>query len=194
MRDRAVTLRDFGRLALRASDEIGQAVAMTRPNGVVAVVIAMRGAQALPSNATLRETTRFLQQRVAPPLARQGALVVVQAKPVPVRIDVDAQVDAFENLGPVNAQIVQRILRLLDPATGGAHGHGWPFGVMPVPDDIAAATMDVPHLVALTDIAIQLGGSPAGRVTPDAMIVASADRIRVRSGVGVQDDLKEVAR
>jgi hypothetical protein len=194
MRNRAVTLRDFGRLALRASDEIGQAVAMTRPNGVVAVVIAMRGTQPVPSNAILRETARFLQQRVSPVLARQGAFVVVPARPVPARFDVAAQVDSFEYLGQVNAQIVQRILRLLDPATGGAQGRGWPFGMLPSPDDIVAATMDVPHLVALTDIAIQLQGPSGDRLTPDAMIIAGADLIRVRGSAGVLDAAGGVAR
>ncbi|MCA3456684.1 MAG: hypothetical protein ING01_05485 [Rhodobacter sp.] len=186
MRDRAVTLQDIGRLALRASDGIGQAVALNRPKGAVALVIAMRGAEALPSNATLRETTRFLQARVSPSLARQGALVAIPPRPVPLSIDVEAQADGFENLGSLRAQIVLRILAMLDPASGGARGQGWPFGRLPTTDDIAAAIQDVPHLVTLLDVAIRQDGSSTSRLPADAMVVARADRIQVRAVVGVE--------
>lgn len=144
-RGRALTPADFEMLAIQFSRDIAQAQAIQTRSGVN-VVVAMRGADAMPGAAVLRQLRTYLLSVAPPMLAAPGVLEVNGPREVPIHIGLTVIVDTIEMSGTVAAGAQQALTDLLDPATGGHDGLGWPFGAVPSDTDIAAALVALDHL------------------------------------------------
>ena len=137
MRDRALTLRDYERLALESSRDVAQARAIPRSGGV-RLVVAMNGRSPAPTEAQRRELARFLLERSSPTLAVEGALTIEGPRIVEIRVNLELTIVSIGDSGSVAKDARERISALLDPALGGWDGAGWPLGEFPAEADIAA--------------------------------------------------------
>ncbi|MBJ6127196.1 baseplate J/gp47 family protein [Microvirga splendida] len=161
LRERAVTLGDFVQHARQFSADIAQAKAMQTSKGIE-VAVAMRGTEPLPSHAVRRELENRLRSISSPTFAGAQAIAVV--KPQPVLLDVSIAV-TVEELGQASAAIdavKDAVRKLLDPATGGVDGLGWPLGVMPREDDVAAVVVRIARVLEIDCISVrrQEGATP----------------------------------
>jgi hypothetical protein len=185
-REGALTLRDLELLALQFSPEIGQVRALARRGGV-ALVVAMRGREPLPSQATRRELLAYLLARSGPTLA--GRVEVIPPSPLPVRVRVTVSLDSVSWSGVVSREITDRIIALLDPATGGDDGTGWPFGQSPSEADLAARLLDIPHLEALGAVSVESVADEESPVAltaslrPSQMLRVVADEVLVETSL-----------
>ncbi len=151
MRDRALTLEDFEKLALQFSKDIAQVRAARTRTGV-ALVVVVRGSNPVPSQATKRELLRHLIQRASPTLAERGAVTIVPPQVVSIQLRLRLTISAIEHSGSVKAEVEKRIRALFDPATGGVEGTGWSLGATPSETDIAAAIIGATPIQGLDEI------------------------------------------
>jgi predicted phage baseplate assembly protein len=188
-RERAVTADDFEHLALQALPaDIGRVKCIEpRPSeagrvtpGQVFVLIIPR----IPNPdgiinpdqlkldeedvASLRgylDQKRLLTVRldVRPP-AYYGVSVKVQCRAAP-----------GENKSNVEAEILSRLYRFLNPLTGGADGKGWPFGRDLYVSDVYQCLQGIPDVQFVRNLEIfpaQPGGEPQGEAVESLEIVA----------------------
>jgi hypothetical protein len=182
MRDRALTLRDFETLAVESSRDIAQARALTSGTGI-RLVVAARGPNPKPTQAQWRTVLDYLTNLCPPSLAVQNAIAKVPPRLVQVQIALTLDIEAIEVSGEVSQAVAATIISLFDPATGGLDQQGWPLGVLPTETDIAGALADVPDLLAIETISLQLtvtpGGSAVKTALPEDLPVADAAHIQI---------------
>ena len=192
MRTRALTLRDLELLALQSSPDIAQVRAIPR-RATTALVVIMKGATPTPSRAVVRELRRYLADKIPPSLAADGALTIEGPDLLPIRLRVAVTIAAIEFSGQVARDIRRRLLHLLDPATGGLEGVGWPLGALPPLDELAATLDGIDYVEELLDVrceALQADGTTRAlpraaasrqlvQLTPDDVVVDT----RILSGV-----------
>ncbi|REE18416.1 putative phage baseplate assembly protein [Paraburkholderia sp. BL27I4N3] len=178
MRDRAVTPGDFEQLALQFVPDIAQARALPTPGGLK-LVVAVRGDDPRPSNATQRELRLALLDQAAPMFARPGGLQVVPPVLVAAQIKLSMTTAAIEFSAAIEADARQRIVALLDPATGAIDQGGWRFGDVPSETDIAASLDGIAHVAAIESITVSLAGSPRLPLAANQLVYVTPDAIRV---------------
>jgi hypothetical protein len=184
-RNRAVTLRDIEDLALQSSPEIAQARAFARRSHV-RLVVAMRGADPIPSAAQIRELRRLLLGSAPTSLGIPDALKVTGPALRRLRVELTLRVDALDHAGALLDAVKRRLYALFDTATGGVAHDGWPLGASPGEGDIALALIDVPHLDSILEVALREGADdeitgawPTG-LAPHELAVLDEDPIRVQ--------------
>jgi hypothetical protein len=181
MRDRALTLRDFETLAIESSRDIVQARALESGAGIRLVAV-VRGQNPKPTQAQARALQSYLADRSSPSMAAPNAIAIVQPRLVKTRIDLTLTVRSIEFSGAVDLEATQHIVALLDPATGGLDGHGWPLGLQPAEADIAAALTGIPNLEAIESIKITpaYNGVAVQRTRPEDLPDVSAEDIVIK--------------
>jgi hypothetical protein len=182
-RDRVLTLRDMEVLALQFSPDIAQASARVAPQGVRLIVV-MRGRAPMPTESVRRELKSFLLHRASPSLGEVGAFEIAGPDLLALSVSLRLLIDKVEHSGSVCADAEGRVRALLDPATGGLDGVGWPLGRLPSDDDIAAAIADMPHLAEVREVSLRavspdgaLGAVPE-RLSPTQLVQVSVDGVR----------------
>ncbi|GAB3374124.1 hypothetical protein GCM10027431_26450 [Lysobacter rhizosphaerae] len=179
-RDRAVTLADFERLALQFSPDIGQAKAFHDGSGI-SLVIVMRGRQPAPTRAQRRELANSLGKRATSALRHD--VRVQSPTTVDLKVEITLAVRDPSKVAAIAAEVRERMTSLLDGASGGFDGSGWPLGRMVSGTDVAARIMQVPVIDGIDGIEqIEVmrkkdGASALGR---DQLAVLSADAVSIR--------------
>jgi hypothetical protein len=173
MRNRAMTVRDFERLALGASGRVCQARAFTTAGGVRVVAVA-RGEPPTPSQADIRELTNALLEKSSPAFARKGALIVTGPRLVELQITVAAVAPDLSQGAAVADAVRRRVKALLDPAVGGYDGAGWPLGEAPSGMDIAGRLDGVAGLESF-----EITVSPARALARDELAHLNREALRV---------------
>jgi hypothetical protein len=153
MQNRALTLGDIEMLALQSSPEIAQVKALRSPQGVRVIQI-MRGFQPRPSNAQRRELARLIIERAPPALSVPGALTIEAPRIVAGAMALELTVSDLANAGAVAKEAIRRVGALLDPATGGIEGYGWPLGAVPDEADVAECLIGIAELVDVANVQI----------------------------------------
>lgn len=148
MRDRAVTLADFERQAVQSSPDIVQAKALVGRKGLRLIAV-RRGPDPNPTAAMRRALERYLEQRSSSAFSRPGALSVEGPVPVQIGLSVSLTVQDLALAGEIAEAVKSRIIALLDTATGGLDGLGWPMGLMVSEADLSAAISEVPDVLEI---------------------------------------------
>jgi hypothetical protein len=175
LRGRALTPRDFEMLALQFSRDIAQARAI-QARGGINVVVAVRGGDPTPGAAVLRQLRAYLLSVAPPMLAATGVLTVSGPREVSIHIDLTVIVDVIESSGPVSAAAQTALTGLLDPASGGHDGLGWPIGAAPSDTDIAAALDDIDHLEGIESPSItRADGTALGTLAATDLVRLATD-------------------
>lgn len=142
---RAVTLRDFERLAVSASGNIEKAKCFSDRGekgeyqaGHVCLVILSKdyrtGEQGFP---VLKEELKgFFQDKADPNLLREKRFHIAAPIFVEVGIQADIYVRDYGCSYEVKSGLLERLSRFLDPVFGGHGGHGWPIGQTPKREQI----------------------------------------------------------
>lgn len=153
MRDRAVTLRDFELQALQLTPGIAQARAFRTARGVTLVAV-MAGRDPRPSNEARGALACQLAEIAVPELRRPGALLIEGPQVVRLDVAVEIEVADLAAAAAVAEAVKAAVAALLDPATGGVEGRGWPLGAMPGETDVAAIVERLPKVEALLAVEI----------------------------------------
>lgn len=177
-RGRILTLAELESAARQHSPDIVQAFAQSRAGGVDLCIV-VRGDDPRAPARTCRELARVLSERVAPHLAVRNALKVKPPFAVPLQVALEIVVDSVDNSGTVIKECTRRIHELLNAATGGLDGFGWPLGRWPTAEEIAAALDDLPHLegFGMPDFKALDGAARSLRATD--IITVSTDDIAI---------------
>ncbi|OKI03417.1 putative baseplate assembly protein [Streptomyces sp. CB02923] len=197
--ERAVTLRDYEELARRAAPETARITCLEGvpdEHGSYAVRVLvvpqavpdpggrLRFEQLVPGDRLLDRITRHLDERrligtrlaVGPPYY-QGVTVV-------------ATVHAFRGVDTdrVRRRAHDALYRHLDPLTGGAEGHGWPFGRPVQAGEVFAILQRVPGVELVDEVVLHPAdpltgrrGDPTDRIDlqPPSLVFSFDHRVRV---------------
>jgi hypothetical protein len=150
-RDRALTLEDFEDLALESSPSIAQAHAFSLPRGRVQIILVMRG-NPLPTLSQIRELRRNLLSQAPAALALPEALTVSGPTLRKLRIKLILEVESLDKAADLSVEVKVRLTALFDTLTGNLSGDGWPLGLTPAEDVVAAKISDAPGLASTTSI------------------------------------------
>ena len=153
-RDRVVTARDIEDLALQRSADVVQARCFPR-SGFVRLVVAMRGANPVPSAAQVRELRRALLEGAPASLSAPKALRITGPTIRRLRVELTLRVDELEHAGALAEGVKRRLSALFDAAIGGPSQEGWPLGANPLEEDIALALIDAPHLDSIVEVVFE---------------------------------------
>ncbi|MDM0076900.1 hypothetical protein QTH90_21000 [Variovorax sp. J2P1-59] len=192
LRGRAISPDDLAALARQFSPDIAQAAPVTE-GGALRLVVVMRGRDPRPTQAALRELRRFLAAHSLPSLMAPDVLEIRGPVLRPLRVEIRLVVDRLAHGGGVDGQARLRVQALLDPATGGLDGRGWPVGHWPTRDEIAAVLAPLAAVEEIEDVTITAVAADADadadasrddapeappRLAADALAVVSADDVR----------------
>lgn len=192
LRGRAISPDDLAALARQFSPDIAQ-VAPISVGGALRLVVVMRDRDPRPTQAALRELRRFLAAHALPSLMAPDVLETRGPVLRPLRVEVRLVVDRLAHGGGVESQARLRVKALLDPATGGLDGRGWPVGQWPTSDEIAAVLATLAAVEEIDEVTITAleadaeavrDGPPETpaeaptRLAADALAVVSADDVR----------------
>lgn len=168
-RGRAVTVADYELLAQQAPGAtIARAHAVAglhpafpgRPRpGVVAVfVVPAAGSNhpLLPDAEALAAVAGYLSEKVAP-----AGVEVVAAAPRyhSVRVEVGIVLNRRASASETVSLVLDELNRYLDPRTGGADGHGWPFGGRLVYTELVQQVSRVPGVQAVHHMNLVVDGA-----------------------------------
>jgi hypothetical protein len=190
--DKAVTIADFERLALRTpAVPVARAHAVaglypglpcyTAPGAVTLIVVPRCPLPApMPSRAMLDAVARYLEPRrlvtselfVAPPRYRR---IVVLAT-----LHLDCEVDADATQSHARATLDA----FFDPLTGGPDGGGWPIGRTVYRSEVLALLAGLPGVHRVTEFGLRGPGDDAPRcdnieLCPYELVVPGRHRIRI---------------
>ncbi|HLK48651.1 MAG TPA: hypothetical protein VKT49_10985 [Bryobacteraceae bacterium] len=181
MRDRALTLRDFEKLAVQSSRDIVQARALPSGAGIQLVAV-VRGQNPLPSQAQWRALLAELARCTSPALAAPAAIVKLPPRLVQVQVALTLAIQSIDSSGSVGRETTRRLLALVDPATGGLDRLGWPLGTLPTETDISAALDGVPSLESIESVtlAATFGGAAVQTPRPEDLPVITAEDITIQ--------------
>lgn len=190
-RDRAVTAADFEYLATQAAN-IARAKALPgfHPEfpalplpGVVSVVVvpAVDGDAPMPSDATLQNVCRFLDERRL--LTTELFVLKPEYQKVEVRADVVAAPTA--DAAQLHDAIVTALVDYFHPLRGGESGQGWPFGGKIHWSRVYQRVFGVPGVDSVTSLAILLDDEeqPQGAdilVAPHGLLYSTDHAIAAR--------------
>jgi hypothetical protein len=140
----------------------------------------MRGRNAKPHAADLRELRTYLLGQASPMLAATGALEITGPDEVFVRIDLRLIVDEIESSGQVAKDAREWLASLLDAATGGHEHIGWALGDVPSDTDIAAALAGIGHLEGVLPSTIaRIDGKALAPLKPSELVRLAPDGVTV---------------
>jgi hypothetical protein len=183
-RRRALTARDFEDLALQSSPDIVQVRCLVRQSYVKLVVV-MRGSQAQPNAADVRELRRLLLSASPNALGAPNALRIQGPAVRKLRVHVKLQVPGLDVAGDVAQETKRRLADLFDTAIGGVEQEGWLLGENPTEGDIAYALIDLPDLDSIERVTLyELEGRrieqpwPAS-LKPDELAVLASDPVQI---------------
>jgi hypothetical protein len=181
IRDRALSLPDFETLAIESSRDIVQARALPSPGGIRLIALT-RQASRVPTQAQWRALVSYLGERSSPGLAAPKAIIPVPPRLVSIRMELMLSIRSIEFSGSVDQEATNRIVNLLDPATGGLDQQGWSLGAFPTETDIAATLIGTPNLEAVESVTIttSFNGVPFATARPEDLPVASAEDIKIK--------------
>ena len=152
-RGRAVTGADLEAIALGNTSELAQARYIQSGRAARLVVVAT-GQDPRPGKA-LREVLRArLASVTLPRLAAKGGLAVDPPVLRPLALTAALTVESLDVGGTVDAAARSALEQLLDPATGGVEGSGWPLGAMPAEADVMAVLVGIDGLVGVTSLVL----------------------------------------
>ncbi|HEY4720699.1 MAG TPA: baseplate J/gp47 family protein, partial [Anaerolineae bacterium] len=202
-RNRAVTADDFEYLAKQASQSVARARCIQArteehtdapPPGTVEVLIVPQvsvGGRVTPQTLQpapelINEVRRYLDER------RLLTTNLVVDSPVYVGVAVEATVVVQRNasIERVQAQIVERLSKYVDPLVGGPDGAGWPFGRDLYLSEVLTIMQSVSGVEFVQDatlfqIDLRSGQArPAGQkisLAQDALLFAYDHRITVKT-------------
>jgi len=92
-------------------------------------------------------------------------------------------VESLDVGGTVDAAARSALEQLLDPATGGVEGSGWPLGAMPAEADVMAVLVGIDGLVGVTSLVlsdVDAAGvlhAPPRVLAADELAVLAPDRL-----------------
>jgi predicted phage baseplate assembly protein len=179
-----MTLADIEDFALSRFPLIAQAHA-AQVGGGVRLIVALRGRDPLPLPAFLRELVAAIRAAASFGLARPGALTAIGPRLLPLRVGASIAPDAPSGFADIAVAATTALAAHFDAAAGGLDQRGWPIGLLPRPDDIAAA-LDPPLAgrALLGDIAVGRAGDRAGEPMPttipaDVLVRVDAADIRI---------------
>jgi len=135
---RILTLADLEDFATAFSPEVAQARARLC-GGAIRLVVAANGRDPSPSPALLRALARAVTEDGAYGLRRAGGLVAVPPVLLPIAVELLLDPDDPDAFPELAAEARAILAALLDPATGGLDGTGWPIGAVPADDLVSAA-------------------------------------------------------
>lgn len=150
----AAKVRHGGRILTRADlEEHGLTLApgiaqvrTERRGGGMRLIVAMAGAEARPSPAQLRQFAAALREVAGYGLARPGGLTVVGPRLMPIAVELVLAPRSPGLFAEAAEQAKARLTALFDPGTGNHDGKGWPIGLLPDAQDIAAALVPIDPL------------------------------------------------
>jgi hypothetical protein len=181
-RGRAITGSDLEAIALSNTPEFCQARFIQ--NGRAARLIAVaNGRDPIPGKAQ-RETLRARLAAVTlPRLSAQGGLAVDPPVLRPLAVEAALTVENFGIGGTVDAAARGALEQLLDPASGGVDGRGWPLGAMPGDADMMAVLDGIDGLVGVASLVVSDIGdggklqAPPRAFAADELAVLAPDRL-----------------
>ncbi len=153
--DRPITLADLEEFVLARQPWVAQARAVAEAEGV-RLVIAARGPQPVPAPAALRGIGDLVAAAGGIGLTAGEGLRVVAPRIVPVAIAVTLEADHGVDREALRAAACKAIGGLLDHETGGIDGRGWPLGMVPGANHIAAVLGAMTVTGATRDIVVSL--------------------------------------
>jgi len=181
-RGRAVTGADLEAIALGNTSELAQARYIQSGRAARLVVVAT-GQDPRPGKA-LREVLRArLASVTLPRLAAKGGLAVDPPVLRPLALTAALTVESLDVGGTVDAAARSALEQLLDPATGGVEGSGWPLGAMPAEADVMAVLVGIDGLVGVTSLVlsdVDAAGvlhAPPRVLAADELAVLAPDRL-----------------
>jgi hypothetical protein len=184
IRDRALSIPDFETLALESSRDIVQARASSSAGGIRLIAVTRLPGR-VPTQAQWRALLSYLGDRTSPGLAAANAIIPVPPRLVSMQMQLMLTIRSVEFSGSVDQDVTDRIVNLLDPATGGLDQQGWPLGTLPTETDIAAALIGTPNLEAVESVTISasFNNSVVQTARPEDLPIVSPEDIQVQFDV-----------
>jgi hypothetical protein len=105
----------------------------------VRLVVAVRGSDPVPLPAFLRELVATIGAAASFGLARPGALTAIGPRLLPLHVGASIAPDVAGGFADIASAATLALATHFDAAGGGLDQRGWPIGLLPRPDDIAAA-------------------------------------------------------
>ena len=175
----AAKVRHGGRILSRADLEdyaptLSPAIAQVRAEkwrGAIRLIVAMKGAEARPSPAQLREFGAAIGEVSGYGIARPGGLKVVAPRLLPLAVDLVLRPRTPDLFAEAAVQAKAALLALFDPATGNHDGKGWPMGRLPDAQDIAAALVPIEALALPESVTLERADkeTAAERALPESI-------------------------
>jgi hypothetical protein len=181
-RGRAITGADLEAIALANTSELAQARFIQSGRATRLVVVAT-GRDPRPGKALRQALRARLASVTLPRLAARGGLVVDPPVLRPLALTAALTVESLDVGGTVDAAARTALEKLLDPATGGVDGRGWPLGTMPGEADVMAVLVEVDGLVGVTSLVFSDVDTTGALHTPprvfaaDELAVLAPDRL-----------------
>jgi hypothetical protein len=191
-RGRIVTARDFEDFALERFADVVQARCFVA-GGRIRLVVAMAGADPMPTHSQQRELRRMLLEFGPSTLAASGALEIKGPAVRRLRIQLTLRVRTLDVAGAVASEVKKKLQSFFDPKVGGESRAGWTLGASPHEDDVAEALLDVPGLESIASIALVLVEADKGERPWPASIKKSELAILATDGVRITFDVLEAA-
>jgi hypothetical protein len=181
-RGRAITGTDLEAIALANSSELAQARFIQSGRAARLVVVAT-GQDPRPGKALRQALRARLAGVTLPRLAARGGLTVDPPVLRPLALTAALTVESLDVGGTVDAAARSALEQLLDPATGGVDGGGWPLGTMPGEADVMAVLVGIDGLFGVTSLVfsdVDAGGvlhTPPRAFAADELAVLAPDRL-----------------
>jgi hypothetical protein len=190
--DRAITLKDYERLALQTPGTLLARVsarANLHPSfpcfkapGMIAVIVLpfLPQGRPMPSPGLLSTVASYLRRRRI-----VGTRIEVVA-PVYLDVSVQAEVQALpgSNKATLQAAVVAALNQFLDPLHGGLDGSGWPFGRAVYRSEIMRVIDEVPGVDYVASLALlgEDGQPQCGNIClgPTWLVAAGKHQITIR--------------
>jgi hypothetical protein len=176
-RQRAITGADFEAIARANTSELAQARFIQSGRAARLVVVAT-GQDPRPSKALRGAVRARLASKTLPRLAVRGGLAVDPPVLRPLALTAALTVESLDVGGTVDAAARSALEQLLDPATGGVDGGGWPLGTMPGEADVMAVLVGIDGLVGVTSLVFS-DVDATGALRPPPPRVFAADELAV---------------
>jgi hypothetical protein len=180
-RQRALTGDDLVAITLADTPEFVQARFLD--NGAPRLIVVASGPDPRPNRAQRQALQARLATAALPRLSRRGGISIEPPQLRPLAITAELTVTSLDIGGTVEEAARGAIEALLDPATGGLDGAGWPLGILPGEPELMAVLVDTDGLVGVDRIDIaDIGAtgaleSPPRVAQPDELATLAADRL-----------------
>jgi hypothetical protein len=166
--DRVLSLADIEDFTRSNYPTVAQAKA-SNSSGGVRLVVALAAPDPRPPPAFLRELVAAVGEVASFGVSRPGGLVAVGPRLMPMRVEVTIEPDATSQFADLAREAKLALAGYFDPGSGGLDGTGWPIGLLPRADDIAAALDDLSDRAVIGAITLARAGEHAGEAWPAAI-------------------------